>query len=215
MRYQVVAAMSALLLLAGGASCQKITDVPANHWASGSVQELVRAGVMEAPNGKFRGNEHITRREAVRALARYVRMVDKGKQLGIAPVALKAASPAQMKPDQPVSRYEFAYALARMAAFLQKGLPRPSGKIFGESEAIPPASATQTPKNEPAHADAAFLAKARMLWPKSPLLRADGTKLTGNDLAQILGQLVVGLIDRYTDEPQNRIDLGTDAPHRH
>jgi len=52
------------------------SDVPANHWALGDLQYLAERGIITGlPNGKFKGDQALTRYSAVAMVARAVRFV--------------------------------------------------------------------------------------------------------------------------------------------
>lgn len=74
-------------------------DVPAGHWAAGSVRRVTAARLMTtAPNGDFNGNKPVTRYELAVTLDRLVRYIEAShKPLSAAPprpVAVPAATPA-------------------------------------------------------------------------------------------------------------------------
>jgi hypothetical protein len=50
-----------------------LTDVPANHWAYGSVQKLIKAGVIEGyADGYFKGDKPLSRYEFSVAVAKAI-----------------------------------------------------------------------------------------------------------------------------------------------
>lgn len=191
------------------------SDVPANHWASASVKALVSRGVMDAPGGKFDGGRKVTRIELANTLARYAKALERGAWQGAAPTAAKAKQPpVSAWESSPVTRYELAALLDRTGRNVVQGLPKPTGKTFGASEAIPSASLAKVSKTSPAYESVAYLAKNHMVWEGSVLLNPTNAPVTGKDVVTALTMLIAGLNDRLTDEPQNREELGPPPSHQ-
>lgn len=204
------------LVLSTAAQGQTLHDVPRGHWAREAVAEVVQRGVMSAPGGRFDGLRKVTRTELAVTLANMARSLERG--------AWPKSSAKPPKPDgrssdwrrQPVTRYELAALLARAARYAAAGLPKPSGKTFGRSEALPPpVTVKSVSKTHPAYASLTYLAKNRMVWPNSVLLQPGAQPVTGEQVVSALAQLIGGLNDRLTDEPQNRQDLGPPPGHKH
>lgn len=77
-------------------------DVPAHHWAAGSVKRVVHENIMgTTKDGRFQGDQPVTRYELAVALDRFVRYIEAGRQPLHAqtfPVPIKigpGASPSQ------------------------------------------------------------------------------------------------------------------------
>ena len=56
-------------------------DIPSQHWAAGSVKRVVHEKIMgTTPDGRFRGDQPVTRYELAVALDRFVRYMEAGRQ---------------------------------------------------------------------------------------------------------------------------------------
>ena len=56
-------------------------DVPAKHWAAGSVGRVLQHNILgRAPDGRFRGDQPVTRYELAVALDRFVRYIEAGRK---------------------------------------------------------------------------------------------------------------------------------------
>ncbi len=83
-RFPLAASLLALLVfLPMSAPCAPAigpslpSDVPAGHWATGSVQRVEHEKIMgRDPDGRFRGNKPVTRYELAVALDRFVRYME-------------------------------------------------------------------------------------------------------------------------------------------
>ena len=92
-----------LTLIPAAASAQTAPrDVPPNHFAAGSVKRVVHENIMgTTKDGRFQGNQPVTRYELAVALDRFVQYIEAGRkplhaQTYPAPAHLPAAaSPAQ------------------------------------------------------------------------------------------------------------------------
>lgn len=73
----VTLALVFVLGLAGTAFANPYSDVPAGHWAYKAVMDLTKAGVVEGYNGKYRGNDNMTRYEMAAITARAMAKADK------------------------------------------------------------------------------------------------------------------------------------------
>lgn len=203
--------------LAVGAACialvsvcwaQPLSDVPTNHWARQAVSEMVRLGVMRAPNGKFAGGQYVTRAELAQDLERFARALDAGKRVqNAAPPSGPPGKSADWA-SQPVTRYELAATLWRAASIAGPGLQQNGSKRYGASEALPPAPKVTLPASNPAYASVRYLASKRMVSQGSPLLSPPASaRVNGRDVVGAVTEVLVGLVDQFTDEPQNRIEL--------
>ncbi|MCC6730278.1 MAG: S-layer homology domain-containing protein [Chthonomonadales bacterium] len=211
----VVVACAAGLGLMQAARAQSPSDVPQGHWARSAVEQVVRAGIMPAPGGRFAGSQVVTRKELVPVLYRLARVLElrKWPSAAVRPVTAPKAPGWRAKP---VTRYTLAAVVARVAPMVLKGLPPSAGKVFGQTEGLPaPATVKGLPAGSPLSTPLKYLAANRMVWPGSPLLKPGTQTVTGEQLAAALGELVAGLDDRLTDEPQNRPDLGEPPAHKH
>lgn len=191
-------------------------DVPSSHWASAAVRVVTSRDVMDAPGGKFDGERKVTRIELANTLARFAKALEKGAWQGAGASGTNRKQPsASAWESASVTRYELAALLDRVGRNVMQGLPKPSGKTFGASEAFPPASLDKVPKFSPAYDSLAYLVKNHMAWGNSALLSPTSAPVTGKDVVTAVTMLVTGLNDRLTDEPQNREDLGTPPSHQH
>jgi hypothetical protein len=201
-----------ILALSASAQGQAPRDVPAQHWAASSVQAVVSRGVMAAPKGTFGGEKKVTRRELAVILYNFARSLEQQKwpRGASKPVTHKTrgASPG----SGAVTRYELAAVLDRVARQVMVGLPKPTGKVYGETEALPKGFMRRIPKSEPAYAAIAYLANNRMAWDDSVVLKPGNQPVTGQEAARAVAIMIAGLNDRLTDEPQNREDIGEPPP---
>jgi len=56
-------------------------DVPAKHWAAGSVGRVLQQNILgRAPDGRFRGDQPVTRYELAVALDRFVCYIEAGRK---------------------------------------------------------------------------------------------------------------------------------------
>ncbi len=181
-------------------------DVKAGHWAAPFVQAALANGVMSLPDGReFHGEAKVTRQEASILLARLAQTLEAGRwqtqpSRPIGPGALKTLEHGDWA-TQRVTRYEMAKILANMGDYVANGLPRPDAgaKNLGKSEALPPRPVLKITRANPAYAALTYLVEARMITPKSPLLKADDTPILGGEMSRALAEMVTGLADRQTD----------------
>jgi hypothetical protein len=173
-------------------------------WASRSVQEVVRNGVMTPVSGKsFQGDALVTRTQAAIALAKLARALETGSwhPSQSAPVTNKVI-PTLRQGDwkqRPVTRYALADVLARTADYVANGLPRPDSHANDLGKSLVPQKVTVTvSRANPAYESLTYLASHRMLTPNSPLLKADSAPLRGDELRRAVADMVVGLNDRLT-----------------
>ena len=204
-----------LLLIVGAPAAAQVTDVPAGHWAKAAVSEVVARGVMKAPGGRFNGGATVTRRELTTTLAAFGRSLESGPWAasGAKPVK-QAHRDRKLSDSRPISRYELAAVLSRAAAYIGQGLPRPAGKVFGASEALPDKPKVTLAKTDPAYSAVTYLVDRRMAFGESVVLKPGNQPVKPAELATAVAIVIVGLTDRLTDEPQNREDLGEPPSHR-
>ncbi len=56
-------------------------DIPPQHWAAGSVKRVMQQSIMgTTKDGRFQGNQPVTRYELAVALDRFVRYIEAGRQ---------------------------------------------------------------------------------------------------------------------------------------
>jgi hypothetical protein len=196
------------MLLASGAVAQVPNDVPANHWCRSAVVEMVRLGVLQAPNGRFSGAQPVTRAELAQDLERLARALDAGKRVRSAAPAVGAPAKAVDWASKPVTRYELAATLWHAATMAAPALKSGSAKRFGTSEALPPAPKLALKPTTPGYASVKYLASRRMILQGSPLLAPPAdAPVNGKDVAGAVSEVLIGLVDQFTDEPQNRVQL--------
>jgi hypothetical protein len=156
------------------------------------------------PSGKFDGDALVTRRQAVIAICRLARALQ-GGQWHAAP---SVPVPARIMPMvdagtwklRPIKRYTLAVVLARFGDYVANGLPHPdTGKALGKSEALPAKPKITLSAASPAYESLTYLAARRMIWPGSPLLKADSIPLHGAELSRGLSEMCTGLTDLQTD----------------
>lgn len=214
--WHLTSILAASAVMLAGPLIAAPSDVPASHWAAASVKTLTDRGVMDVPNGRFDGGRKVTRIELVNILARYARAVEKGEwRASAASASRKTQPPAAAWESAPVTRFELAVLLDRAARDISRGLPAATGKTFGATEAIPPASIAKVSKSNPAYESLVYLAKNHMVWGSSVLLNPTSAPVTGRQVVDAVTMVIAGLNDRLTDEPQNREDLGAPPSHQH
>ena len=202
-----------ILLLAVPAAAQ-VTDVPGGHWAEKAARQMVSLGIMKAPGGKFKGSGKVTQRELVTTLAAYARVLEKGWPADAGKPVGKAHRDGKLTNTGAITRYELAAVLSRAAAYSRPGVPRDRSNVFGKSEAFPPAPKVTLPPSDPAYEAVRYLAARRMIPSNSALLKPSARPVLPLQLASAVSWVLVGLNDRYTDEPQNREEIAP-PPHRH
>jgi len=167
---------------------------------------------MQAPNGRFKGESKVTRRELAITLARLAKSLEKGDW------ASKPASPVSAggaaASNGPVTRYVLAVVLNKVARVMSVGLPRAAGREYHGSVVLPKPQTVTISKSDPAYDSLAFLGKHRMLETHSFLLKSGDEPVTGKQVSESLSAMAAGLNDRLTDEPQNREDLGEPPNHK-
>lgn len=105
----LISALVALTLLplpapaAPTAPARLPVDVPALHWAAGSVQRVLHEKILgRDPDGRFRGDQAVTRYELAVTLDRFVRYIEAARKplhvnapTHLPPVAIAVPSPVQ------------------------------------------------------------------------------------------------------------------------
>ena len=180
-------------------------DVRPNQWAATSVAAILKNGVLSVQSDKlFHGDAKATSSEAVIALAKMARKIESGewKPGSGKPVSNKVLSIWE-KTDwktQPLRRYALAAVLNRFGDYIVKGLPKlkSGAKRLGASETLEQAP-IDLAKTDPAYASLLYLAKNRMISPKSALLKPDGSPVSGATMSIALRDLAIGLTDRMTE----------------
>lgn len=202
----LVGLFPALIGTPAGAAGEKLpADVPGSHWAAASVQEVTRNGVLDLPDGRhFRGESKATRAQAVIALAKLARLLQAGTWHGggSVPVSAKTAAAIQENDgwqSQPLTRYSLAVALARTGDYVANGMHRDTGaKDLAQSIVFPAKPKVTVSRANPAHSALVYLVNNNMIWPGSPLLKADSTPIRGAEMSRALAQMVTGLNNRLT-----------------
>jgi hypothetical protein len=182
-----------------------VRDIPSGHWAAGAVREVVNRGILSAPDGKFDGDRAVTRRELTIALAQFAKSLLGGKW--------KAASATAAPPDtgklqrKTVTRYELAATLAKIGPSAAAGLPAARPKPVYGSEVFPHSAKVKAPPTESGYAAAQYLAREHMAFGNSVALAPGSSPVTPAEVKSAVTQVLVGLVDRLTEEPQNREEI--------
>ncbi len=186
------------------------SDVRSNHWAAPAVQEVLSNKVLATEKDhNFHGEAKVTHVQAVIALANLAHALESGTWKAAhskaVPARVGAITAQSGWKSQPVSRYTLAAVLARMGDYVANGLPRPKpgSKDLGKSVVLPPPVKVTLPATHPAYAALTYLAANRMIWPGSPLLKADDKPVLGGEISVALSQMVAGLNDRMTELGQD------------
>jgi hypothetical protein len=210
-RASVICAILLLTLCVGSFAADTAKDVPQNHWARKDVDAVLSRGIMAAPAGRFNGAAKITRTELIIAMAAFGRSLERGLWKAESGRTLKETDndKAAASTSSAVTRYELAAVISRMGTYAAGGLPKAGPKRFGESVALPKSDAVSKVKqSDPAYSSVQYLAKNRMIWPKSVLARPGSELVTGKDVGASAAAVITGVIDLLTDEPQNREEIG-------
>lgn len=214
------ACWTVLALPAAASAAGLPRDVPPGHWAATSVQEVLDNHVMSlAGPAAFHGEQTVTRRQAVIAMANLARDLQKGTWHAAPSVSViggdALAKLGTAWRSQPLNRYALATILARMGDYFTNGVPRPAAdaKDLGKSAIIPPAPKITAAPSNPAYSSLVFLASNRFVWPKSPLLAADNRPVTGGEMSRGLTEMVISLNNQLTplghDEQGGTIDVNS------
>lgn len=212
MRIAIGVVAIASLMLAGPAVAQAPSDVPADHWARSAVAAVISTGVMSARDGKFSGNNKVSRRELAITLVKLAKSLEKGDWANKPPSAVKSGGGAG---DETVSRYVLASVINKVARAVAAGLPKPAPKDIHNSIVLPKAQPASVAKTDTAYSALDYLGRHRMIPEGSVLLRSGAEPVTGKQVSEALSAMIAGLNDRSTDEPQNREDLGPPRGHKH
>ena len=77
----IAAVLFALFPIAAAAQTSAPRDVPPNHFAAGSVRRVVHENIMgTTKDGRFQGNQPVTRYELAVALDRFVQYIEAGRK---------------------------------------------------------------------------------------------------------------------------------------
>ena len=197
-----------LILFAGSVSAQLPTDVPRSSPAAEAVNQMVKRGIMPLQNGKFNGAGSVTRNDLSVILCNFAKDYLK------APWPKTIGKPAKLPVhkgellSKPVTRYELADTLWQIGQYMANGLPANKGQVFLKTESLPVLpDKTVIVKDHPSRAAVEFMVKNHMIWQDSKLLKPSKENVTGLNVAEALVEVVVGINDRLTDEPQNREEL--------
>ena len=205
-----------VLAVPGYPSGIRLVDVPAHYWASSAVKQVVARHVMTVVNGRFYGNQKVTRSEFTIALVNFALSLQKS-EWALHPQSYKAPRPILAKSltmnKQPLTRYELAAIFARSGPFIQAGLPSNHSRHYGNSTALPAADSVKVPLHQPDSSALLFLTHHRMIWPGSPLIQLASQPITVQDASVGLAQMILGLNDEYTDEPENRPGFTGPSPN--
>jgi len=183
-------------------------DVPQKHWAAPAVRAVAESGLMTAPKGKFAGAGKVTREELIGTLARTARLLERRKWPGAPATPVRAGKRPKDWKTGPVTRYRLAAVLARVIPLALAGLPDRSPQKAFDSEAVPKAPSLKgVPRTSPAYRELEYLAKRRMVWTGSVLLKPGKQPVTGEQLSTALAQVIAGLNGAITDEPQNMPEI--------
>lgn len=107
-------------LAAPSAQAGPLPDVPAGHWAAGAVHRLVAHKIMvDTPQGKFLGDQPVTRYELALTLDRLVRYLEAAHK----PLSVHAAPPVVALPAKADTRTRQALAHLARGGFITPGSP--------------------------------------------------------------------------------------------
>ena len=189
------------------ASAQDLpSDVRSSHWAAPAVQLVLKNSVMSLGSDKaFHGEAKVTHKEAVLAVAKLAHALENNtwKSGKSAPVPDKVI-PVLEKGDwktQPLTRFALASVLARFGDYASAGLsrPKPGAKDLGMSSALPDKPEITVPKANAAYDALTYLASNNMIWPESPLLKADDKPVQGAEMSRALKEMITGLNNKMTE----------------
>lgn len=186
------------------ANAQLLIDVPVSWPTRADVQSVVQAGVMDAPGGKFYGKRPLTRVELAITLQHLAESIRQLKWNSKHNVPLKHSDVLNKNDAQTVTRYDMASFCCNMARYTVAVLPAKPDDNGGKSEALETVKLPVKMKNSPAWAALSYLSRNRMLAPQSPLLVNSTTPVTAKLATESMAAMIIGLVDLYTDEPQNR-----------
>lgn len=203
--------LASISLGARSSSGQLPSDVRSNHWAASAVGQVLKSGVMAAAEDhQFHGEAHVTRAQAVIALAVMAKKLEAGGwQIGeSAPVPDKVSKTLAKKSWQtkPVTRYEFASVMVRFGNYFAKAAikPAPGATDLGKSEFMPVKPKITIPVSSPAYSSLKYLVDNKMINPTAPLLKADNTPVQASELSRGIAEVAAGVSNKLTE-------LGHDA----
>jgi hypothetical protein len=104
--------------------------------------------------------------------------------------------------------------LDKVGRDVSAGLARAGGGTRGSTVVIPKAPAPKWPRGSAAYAACEFLAQHSLAWGDNVALKPGPGPVTGPQLADAVGQLVVGFMGRRADEPQNRDQIEARPPRK-
>ena len=118
-----------IIIMSRTAQAQGVTDVPVSHWAYHAAQAVVKRGVMSAAGGKFNGSNYVTRTEWAITLAGLVKSLEGGAWSKSDAKPVSDDRSAHLAPDGPVTRYEAAAVIYRIAPIAVSGGLTPSADM--------------------------------------------------------------------------------------
>ena len=176
-------------------------DVPASHWASKSVVQVVNSSILPLHGAKFEGDKKVTREEFVVALERLARKLEAGNwPSGFR--AMKETTEGVPAPPGGVTRYELAATLDRVGRYFMKIRPNPGSRRFGKGVGmLPIAPSNKLNHGDPVYASLDYLAKNKMLDRDSILLNTGLKNIMPADVSFSVAAMIAGVNDRLTDQP--------------
>lgn len=205
-------ALIALLCGAWPATAQLPKDVAPNHWASGAVRDVVSRGIMPARDGMFKGDATVSRRDLTIALALFARSLE--RRQWPSERSVKSPTSDHSTRSQKLTRYELAATLSRIGRHALQGIPPSQGKAIFGSVVIPRGGVVKAPSTEPGYEAATYLSRNRMAYGNVVTLNPGPQPVTAGEAQLAIAFVLVGLNDKFTDEPQNRDDIGPPPAHR-
>lgn len=206
-----------LLLLASLAAARADElppDVRADHWATGSVREVLRLGLLRTHGGKFHGDLYVSRYQLAELAVRLGAIVGREIQVGAIPPDVPADHPLRpavaaalgggfLAPYLP-GRFHGPglvdrYALARFAQGALRGIEPPPGD--------PPARPSDMPADHP---DAASVAAAN----RHGILTQHGGRYLGSrlvkrsEMAVVLARLAKALAAARASTEEGELPAG-------
>jgi S-layer homology domain len=192
------------------ANAQLPSDVRQSHWAANAVKQVLANHVMSTQaDHQFHGEAHVTRQEAVIAIAAIARQLESGSwHLETAKAVPDKVNKTLSTPDwqsKPVTRYEMASVLARFGNYFASAVtrPAPGTKNLGKSTALADKVTIGVPVSSPAYPALKYLADGRMIAMNSDLLKANTEFVKAAVLSRAIAQAAAGLVDRMTELGQD------------
>ncbi len=207
LRVFLIGLLVLVLAVPGYPSGMRLVDVPAHYWARSAVEQVIARHIMTAVHGRFYGNQTVTRSVFTIALVNFAVSLQKS-EWALPPKSYQAPRPVIAKSltvnKHPLTRYKLAAIFARIGPFVQAGLPSNHSHHYGNSIVLPAANSVKVPPHQPDSSALLFLTHHRMIWPGSPLIQHASQPITVQEASVGLAQMILGLNDEYTDEPENR-----------